>query len=80
VADLSLHPDWQNIIKYAWSVRLMALSAVLSGVVAGLTMAQPYLNVSPILIAVAVAVLTTAAALISILGICARVVKQQGID
>lgn len=57
----------------------MGLSAVLSGAVAGLTMAQPYLGVNPLLIAVAVAILTTAAALISILGIYARIVKQQGV-
>lgn len=77
--NFRLHPDWRGIIKSAWSVRLMALSAILSGIATGLTIAQPYLGVNPILIAVVVAVLATSASMISIVGIYARVVKQQGI-
>lgn len=55
----------------------MALSAVLSGVATGLTIAQPYLGVNPLSIAGIVGAATTVA---SIIGIYARVVKQRGID
>lgn len=58
----------------------MLLSAVLSGGATGLTIAQPYLGVNPLLVAVAVAFLATAASIISIVAIYARVVKQQVID
>lgn len=75
-----LHPDWQNILKYAWSVRLMVLSALLAGTATGLTIAQPYLSFNPLLIAFTVAVLTTSASVTSLIGVYARVVKQQGID
>lgn len=71
-----LRSDWQNVIKRAWSVRLMLLSAVLSGIATGLTIAQPYLGVNPLLLAGIVGVATTA---VSLTGIYARLVKQQGI-
>ena len=29
---MGLHPDWKKILKRAWSVRLIVLAAVLSGV------------------------------------------------
>lgn len=75
--NLRLRPDWWSLLKRAWSVRLMALSAVLSGVATGLTIAQPYLGVNPLSIAGIVGAATTVA---SIIGIYARVVKQRGID
>lgn len=59
---------------------MMLLSAVLAGVATGLTIAQPYLGVNPLLVAFAVAVLTTTASVTSLIGIYARVVKQQGIN
>jgi hypothetical protein len=71
-----LRSDWQNIIKRAWSVRLMLLSAVLSGTATGLTIAQPYLGVNPLSVAGIVGIATTTASLIAIY---ARLVKQQGI-
>jgi putative Mn2+ efflux pump MntP len=74
---LTLHPDWQRILKTAWSVRFMALAAVLSGVATGLTIAQPYLGINPLSVAGVVGLLTTVSAVI---GIYARIVKQQGID
>jgi hypothetical protein len=70
-----LRSDWQNIITRAWSVRLMLLSAVLSGTATGLTIAQPYLGVNPLSVAGIVGVATTVA---SIIAIYARIVKQQG--
>ena len=35
---MTLLPDWQDILKRAWSVRLIVLAAVLSGVEAVLPM------------------------------------------
>lgn len=74
-----LRDDWQNVIKFAWSVRLMLLSAVLAGTGTGLTIAQPYLGIDPLWIAFIVAVLTTTASVTSLIAIYARVVKQQGL-
>jgi hypothetical protein len=74
---MSLHPNWRNILARAWSIRLMALSALLSGVSTGLTIAQPYLGVNPLSVAAIVSVVVTAASLI---GIYARVVKQQALS
>lgn len=75
--NLGLHQDWRTILRRAWSVRFMALSAVLSGIAAGLTIAQPYLGVNPVMLAVAIGVVTTAAPLVAIF---ARVVKQEGLS
>ena len=33
---MNLHPDWHLILKRAWSIRLMALAAILSAVEAAL--------------------------------------------
>lgn len=73
---MHLHPNWLSILQLSWSVRLMALSAVLSGVGTGLALAQPYLGVDPLTIAASVGGLTTISSLI---GIYARIVKQQGL-
>jgi hypothetical protein len=54
----------------------MALSAVLSGVGTALAIAQPYLGVSPLVVAGIVGVITCATSLI---GIWARLVKQTGL-
>lgn len=56
----------------------MALSAILSGVATGLTIAQPYLGINPLLVAIGIAILATSASMISIIGIYARIVKQSG--
>lgn len=58
---------------------MMLVSALLAGIATGLTIAQPYLRVDPLLIAFCVAVLTTTASATSLIGVYARVVKQQGI-
>lgn len=57
----------------------MLVSAVIAGAATGLTIAQPYLGVNPLLIAFVVAVLTTTASVTSLIGVYARVVKQEGI-
>jgi putative Mn2+ efflux pump MntP len=73
---MRLHADWKNILQLSWSIRLMALSAVLSGIGTGLAIAQPYLGVNPLAIAAFVGIITM---LTSILGIWARLIKQQGL-
>lgn len=73
---MRLHSDWVNILKLSWSIRLMFVSAVLSGIGTGLAIAQPYLGVNPLAIAAFVGIITM---LTSILGICARLIKQQGL-
>lgn len=72
-----LHDDWLKLLKLSWSVRMLALSAVLSGIGTTLTIAQPYLGVSPLTLAGIIGAITTVASLI---GIYARVIKQEGID
>ena len=72
-----IHEKWIDILKNAWSVRFMALSAILSSIATSLTIAQPYLSFNPLWLATIVGIATMAACLI---GIYARVVKQQGID
>ena len=74
--NLTLHENWENILKLSWSVRLMALSAVLSGIGTGLAIAQPYLGINPLAIAAFVGAITMATSLI---GIWARLIKQQGL-
>ena len=74
---LALHENWANILKLSWSVRLMALSAVLSGIGTGLAIAQPYLGINPLAIAAFVGIITMATSLI---GIWARLIKQQGLS
>lgn len=71
-----LHPDWKAILMRAWSVRLMAISALLSGVATWLSLAQPYLGANPLLVAAGAATAATGAALI---GIYARIVQQVGV-
>ena len=73
---MRLHADWKNILQLSWSVRLMALSAILSGIGTGLAIAQPYLGVNPLAIAAFVGLVTMATSLI---GIWARLIRQQGL-
>jgi hypothetical protein len=70
-----LHKDWRRILRRAWSVRLMLLSAALSAVSASLPIAQPYLDASPLVIAAAVGLAGFVAAVAALV---ARIVKQQG--
>lgn len=71
---LRLHNEWQALLKRSWSIRLMAIAAVLSGIVTALTIAQPYLGISPLLLAGSIGAISTVSSLI---GIWARVVKQE---
>jgi hypothetical protein len=38
---MNLHRDWRKILRRAWSVRLMLLAAVLSGIEAGMPFLTP---------------------------------------
>jgi len=72
---MTLLPDWQSIIKKAWSVKFMALAAVLSGLesvaaIAGESIAKEF---PPGLYAASVGVLTA-------LALLARIVAQSSLS
>jgi len=46
VAGLRLKPHWRSIAARAWSIRFMAIAAILSGFEAAFGMVGPYLPVS----------------------------------
>ena len=69
---MSLHPDWKAILTRAWSVRLMLLAGLLSGLEVTL---QVLIGIGYASIGVAVAAgLVTAGALV------ARIVAQRGLS
>lgn len=65
-----LRRDWKKIVRHAWSVRLLALAGVLSGVETAVPFLQGYIPVSPGTFAI-LSALATCAALI------ARIVAQK---
>lgn len=65
-----MHKDWKKILKHAWSVRLLALAAILSGFEAALPYLPAVLTVPPLLLS-AVTILVVAAAFV------ARLVAQK---
>lgn len=72
---LRLHRDWPRILLRSWSVRLMLVAVLLGGVAAGLPIAQPYINVSPIIVACVVGIASSGASLAAIV---ARLLDQGG--
>ncbi|TPL42632.1 MULTISPECIES: hypothetical protein [unclassified Mesorhizobium] len=42
-----LHPDWKKKLRHAWSVRFIALAAVLAGMEAMLPYLPAFLTLSP---------------------------------
>ena len=44
---MKLHDDWVKIVKHAWSVRLLVLAMVLSGLEIALPLVQNLLPVPP---------------------------------
>lgn len=62
-------PNWREVLKHAWSVRLMIVAAVLSGLSAAL-MFGGFLPISPVALFVLVLVVNVAA-------IVARFVAQK---
>lgn len=70
---MTLAHDWRDILKRAWSVRLIALAAVLSGLEVALPFI-PALERVPMGVFAALSALVTAAALV------ARIVAQRGLS
>lgn len=68
--NLRLHDDWVNIIKHGWSVRFIAVAALLSGLEVSLPLIQPYVNISPVLVGAAAGVASVGAFI-------ARIVAQK---
>lgn len=58
---MTLHPDWRNILLYAWSVRLILLAGLLAGAEAMLLVLQPVINLPLLALAVASGLLTCGA-------------------
>lgn len=67
---MKFRDDWPKILKHAWSVRLIAIAAVLSGAEIALPIVGDYLPISKLLLSLLV-FLVVAAALV------ARVVVQE---
>jgi hypothetical protein len=67
--DPKLAHNWREVLRYAWSIRLMLLAALLSGV----KVALQFFTDIPTGIFVVLSALTTAAAFV------ARLVAQNGI-
>ena len=53
-------PEWRQVLKHAWSVRLMLLSSVLSGLSAALAFGG-FLPISPLALFVLILVVNVAA-------------------
>ena len=75
-----LDEEWKSILAYSWNFRFVVITGLLSGVAAGFQMAQPYLNVRPVIIAIVVGICTTLSTITSFIAGFARIVKQQNLD
>ena len=72
---MMLLPDWKDILKKAWSVRLLIVAGVLSGVEVALQILEPTAAVTmPKGVFAALSGLVTAGALF------ARVIAQNGVE
>lgn len=60
---MKLAPDWREVLRYAWSIRLMLLAALLSAV----EVALPFIGALPIPTGIfaALSAVTTAAAFVA---------------
>lgn len=72
MAAFELAPDWRDILRRAWSVRLIVLAAVLSG----LEVALPFI---PVLERVPMGVFAALSALVTAAALVARIVAQKGL-
>lgn len=70
---MNLRDDWKNIVKKAWSVRLMLLAALLSGVEVCLS----FLGGIP---GITQGVFAAIAGLVSMAALAARLVAQQSMQ
>lgn len=69
---LRLKPDWQSILKRAWSIRLIAIAAVLSG-------AEAVLYIEPDLIPVTAPTLALIVFGVTSAALIARIVAQKNL-
>jgi CDP-diglyceride synthetase len=53
-----LHPNWRNILRHAWSVRLILVAGIMAGAEAMLLVLQPVINLPLLVLAVVSGVLT----------------------
>lgn len=65
--------NWSTVLRRAWSVRFMALAALLTGVEAGLPLLDGYVDIPPRIFA-ALACLSAAG------GLVARFIAQKGLS
>jgi hypothetical protein len=70
---MKLVADWRRVLRRAWSIRLMILAGLLSGIEAALPLLDGYVDIPPRLFAV-LSGLTVAAAFV------ARLVAQKDIS
>jgi hypothetical protein len=70
---LNIGDDWRDLLKYAWSVRLLIGAAVLSGLEVALPVIGPYLPITPLELASLLFVVVFAA-------LIARFVTQKKFD
>lgn len=70
---MHLASNWRDVLRYAWSVRLMVLAAVLSGAEVAMPYLDGYVDIPPRLFAL-LSGLTVSAAFI------ARIVAQRSIN
>lgn len=70
---MHLASNWRDVLRYAWSVRLMVLAAILSGAEVAMPYLDGYVDIPPRLFAL-LSGLTVSAAFI------ARIVAQRSIN
>ena len=49
---MHVHKHWRFTLRHAWSVRFIAVAAACSGLQVGFSLAQPYVTINPIWLAV----------------------------
>lgn len=77
---MQLHPNWRYIVRRAWSFHAAAAASLCSGVAAGLSVAQPYLGLSPFAVSWVIFIATCGATWFGFAAMAARVMKQKGYD
>lgn len=60
---MRLIPNWRKVLRYAWSVRLNLLAALLGGVEMAVQLAGPALPIPPLMLGALSFVVTVAAAI-----------------
>lgn len=70
---MKLGRDWKRVLRHAWSVRLIVLAGLLSGIEAALPLIGDFVPISPAAFASATFVIVAAA-------FVARLVAQEKID